>query len=121
MHEGVLECSSCHNPHGSVEQKQLLANNKENCTKCHEDKRGPFAFEHGATALEGCLGCHQPHGSSGPKLLKAKDERALCVSCHARGTAAGVPHSRLGLQATGDCSRCHSEIHGSNSDPFFTH
>jgi DmsE family decaheme c-type cytochrome len=121
LKEGVLECSNCHNPHGSTEQKQLLADNKENCLKCHEDKRGPFAFEHDATNLSGCTSCHQPHGSSGPHLLKVRDARTLCVSCHSREGAAGVPHSRLSLQATGDCTRCHSEIHGSHSDPFFTH
>jgi DmsE family decaheme c-type cytochrome len=121
LQEGVVTCSNCHNPHGTTEQKQLLADSKENCLKCHEDKRGPFAFEHEATNQDGCLACHSSHGSSGPKLLKAKDERTLCVSCHSRGTAAGVPHSRLSLQASGDCTRCHSEIHGSHSNPFLTH
>jgi DmsE family decaheme c-type cytochrome len=121
LQEGVMECSNCHNPHGSADQKQLLADGKENCVKCHEDKRGPFAFEHDAGNIDGCTGCHQPHGSSAPHMLKAKDERTLCVSCHSREGAAGTPHSRLGLQATGDCTRCHSEIHGSHSDPFFTH
>lgn len=120
MKEGLVECTSCHNPHGTTEEKQLRADSKENCLKCHEDKRGPFTYEHDAAEIEGCLSCHQPHGSSGPHLLKARDERTLCISCHSIETGVGVPHSRLGLQATGDCTRCHSEIHGSHSSPFFT-
>jgi DmsE family decaheme c-type cytochrome len=118
--EGVVECTSCHNPHGTTDKHQLLADNKANCLKCHEDKRGPFSFEHNASAIDGCLGCHQPHGSSGPHLLKARDQRTLCISCHSIETGKGIPHGRLGLQATGDCTRCHSEIHGSNASPFFT-
>lgn len=118
--EGVVECTSCHNPHGTVEKNQLLADSKENCVKCHEDKRGPFTFEHNASAIDGCLGCHQPHGSSGPHLLKARDSRTLCISCHSIEMGKGIPHGRLGLQATGDCTRCHSEIHGSHASPFFT-
>lgn len=118
--EGVVNCTDCHNPHGSVEQKQLRADTKTLCVKCHQDKRGPFTFEHNAKAIDGCLGCHQPHGSSGPHLWKARDGRALCISCHSREVAAGVPHGRAGLQATGDCTRCHSEMHGSNVSPFFT-
>ncbi len=118
--EGVVNCTDCHNPHGSAEKHQLRADTKTLCVKCHQDKRGPFTFEHNAKAIDGCLGCHQPHGSSGPHLWKARDGRTLCISCHSREVAAGVPHGRAGLQATGDCTRCHSEMHGSNASPFFT-
>jgi hypothetical protein len=32
-----------------------------------------------------------------------------------------VPHSRLSFQTRGDCSRCHTAIHGSNFNSFFLH
>ncbi len=118
--EGVMQCTDCHNPHGTAGEHQLRDGTKETCVNCHEDKRGPFIYEHDAAAVDGCTACHQPHGSTSPHMLKARDERTLCISCHSKDMGAGVPHSRLGLQATGDCTRCHSEIHGSNASPYLT-
>src|SRR5215213_3640465 len=48
--EGKMECSSCHNPHGSTNVRQLRVGNwiNEACISCHTDKRGPFLFEHAA-------------------------------------------------------------------------
>lgn len=120
LREGVMECSSCHNPHGSEQFKQLRGDKTTVCVKCHEDKRGPFVFVHGASLADGCMSCHDSHGSGARNMLKNRDPRALCIGCHSRETAAGVPHGRAGLQDTGDCTRCHSEIHGSNVNPYFT-
>lgn len=129
LKEGVLECSNCHNPHGTANGKQLRADNKEVCVQCHQDKRGPFMFEHGAILSEsGCITCHENHGGSGRNMLKARDPKTLCMSCHSREAIGqhgvsgiqynnGVPTG--GLTTAGDCTRCHSEIHGSNSSPFF--
>jgi hypothetical protein len=33
--------------------------------------------------------------------------------------AANTPHSRLGFQARGECTRCHVAIHGSNFNADF--
>jgi DmsE family decaheme c-type cytochrome len=45
--EGKMECTSCHNPHGSANDKMLLASSvNETCFSCHAEKRGPFLFEH---------------------------------------------------------------------------
>jgi DmsE family decaheme c-type cytochrome len=127
MKEGVMNCTSCHNPHGSTAEHQLRADGKALCVSCHQDKKGPFIYEHNAQAVDGCLACHENHGSSSRNMLKDRDPRQLCLSCHTRemngaGTAlgTGVPHGRggLSLQTTGDCTRCHSEIHGSNRNEY---
>ncbi|MBS1904166.1 MAG: DmsE family decaheme c-type cytochrome [Bacteroidetes bacterium] len=121
LKEGIVECSSCHNPHGTTQEHQLRADKKTLCLNCHQDKRGPFVYEHNATALEGCVACHEGHGSSARNLLKDRDPRTLCISCHSKEIGAGVPHSRanFSLQTTGDCTRCHNTIHGSNRDEYF--
>jgi DmsE family decaheme c-type cytochrome len=127
LKEGVMECTNCHNPHGTNQPHQLRADTKTLCVNCHQDKRGPYAFEHNAQALDGCMACHDSHGSASRHMLKARDPRTLCLSCHSRenaiyrGAGAGVPHSRAGnsLQTTGDCTRCHASIHGSNYSEYF--
>jgi DmsE family decaheme c-type cytochrome len=119
--EGVLTCSNCHNPHGSNQPHQLRADTKTLCVSCHQDKRGPFAHEHFASAIDGCTTCHEQHGSSARNMLKFRDPRTLCLSCHSKEIGgAAVPHSRANnsLQTTGDCTRCHSAIHGSNRSEF---
>ena len=119
--EGIMSCTSCHNPHGTTEQNQLKADTKTLCVSCHQDKRGPYLYEHNAMDLDGCLACHDNHGSSARNMLKDRDERALCVSCHSKETGIGVPHGRGpgSLQAMGDCTRCHNDIHGSNKNQYF--
>ncbi len=128
LKEGIMECTTCHNPHGSDEGKLLRADRKEVCVQCHQDKRGPFAFEHGGVLNEkGCVTCHEPHGGGAIHMLKARDPKTLCMSCHAKEAIGmhgvsgmqyngSVPVS--GLTSAGDCTRCHAEIHGSNSTPF---
>ena len=40
-----MECSSCHNPHGSTNVRLLKTGNSVNeaCSSCHAEKRGPVA------------------------------------------------------------------------------
>lgn len=120
LKEGVLECTNCHNPHGSTQEHQLRADTKTLCVSCHADKKGPFVYEHNAQALDGCLACHDSHGSASRHMLKDRDPRTLCISCHSKEMGKGVPHGRanFSLQTTGDCTRCHAAIHGSNHDEF---
>lgn len=129
LKEGVLECSNCHNPHGTANGNQLRADNKQVCVQCHQDKRGPFMYEHPASDnANGCLTCHENHGGNSRNMLKMRDPKTLCMSCHSREAIGqhgvsgfqyvnGAPTS--GLTSAGDCTRCHEEIHGSNSSPYF--
>ncbi len=114
VNEGLLKCTDCHNPHGSVTAHELRAVSVEACYACHVEKRGPFVFEHAAVRVEGCTACHVPHGTVNPFWLKRREVRQICLECHAPPEATGVPHPRLGFQTSGECTRCHVEIHGSN-------
>jgi len=117
--EQKIECTSCHNPHGSTGPKLLLANSiNETCYTCHAEKRGPFLWQH-MPVTENCANCHDPHGSSHEKMLKASRPR-LCQQCHANGS--GHPAAPRSATAPADmqfvynrqCSNCHFNIHGSN-------
>ena len=116
--EQKLECTSCHNPHGSSTPKLLVASSvNETCYTCHADKRGPFLWEH-APVVENCANCHDSHGSSHEKMLRVSRPR-LCQQCHA-GTGHPViarnPGAASDIQfvLNRQCSNCHFNIHGSN-------
>ena len=118
--EGLMKCSDCHSPHGSL-TKPLLKNTSayETCVSCHVEKRGPFVYEHAAVKVEGCTTCHTPHGSVNQHLLLRAETRFLCVTCHTAPKNVNTPHSRFSFQESGDCTRCHSVIHGSNFSQYF--
>ena len=120
VREGKMECSSCHNPHGSTNVKQLRVGNwvNESCVSCHTEKRGPFLFEH-AAGRESCVTCHDPHGSSNDRMLVAKLPM-LCQRCHigTRHPSTIYDNSQLASRSTRligrGCVNCHQSIHGSN-------
>ena len=123
VREGKMECSTCHNPHGSTNVRLLRKGDSiaELCTSCHADKRGPFLWEHAPTR-DGCATCHDPHGSSNERMLVAKPP-IFCQRCHVStrhpstiydGAAIGsgaAPSIRIYARS---CVTCHSNIHGSN-------
>jgi DmsE family decaheme c-type cytochrome len=117
--EGKMECTSCHNPHGSANEKLLVASSvNETCYSCHADKRGPFLWEH-APVVENCANCHDAHGSNKEKMLKVARPR-LCQQCHAGGTGHPIQPRLVGRPSDApfvfnrQCSNCHFNIHGSN-------
>jgi len=109
-----MECSACHNPHGTPTEKLISANSvNEKCYSCHQDKRGPFLHEH-APVRENCMSCHTAHGSNNTGLVKMRVPQ-LCQTCHIQGrhqTVAGRPNAMWNINRS--CRQCHSQIHGTN-------
>jgi DmsE family decaheme c-type cytochrome len=138
VNEGVVQCTDCHNPHGTfaatwrmgakprlVDQK---LGNEQPCLRCHENYRGPFVFEHAAIRVDGCESCHSPHGSTNAKLLKRPVVFTVCLECH--NGAGTFGRENIGVFQTPSthnmldphyqkCTTCHVRIHGSNSNAFF--
>jgi DmsE family decaheme c-type cytochrome len=118
--EGKMDCSSCHNPHGSATPTMIKeASANDNCYSCHADKRGPFLWEH-PPVRENCLNCHSPHGSHNEKMLVARLP-FLCQRCHIASGHVPVPYDQTSINSgnsrimNGSCLNCHPTIHGSNS------
>ncbi|MFN7922651.1 MAG: DmsE family decaheme c-type cytochrome [Bryobacteraceae bacterium] len=138
VNEGFMNCSDCHNPHGTPSPSWRMgsrprmvataADGEEPCLRCHTDKRGPFAFEHAAVRVDGCEACHQPHGSANARLLKRPAVFTLCLECH-NGTGTfgrtgtGIPTQTSSHNVADpryqNCTTCHLRIHGSNADQRF--
>lgn len=120
LREGTMECTSCHNPHGSVNDRMLAEGftlNESCTTSCHAEKRGPFMWEH-AAVVEDCSTCHDPHGSVNDRMLVAK-QPMLCQRCH--NHTRHPPRVYDAVAATTapqafarSCINCHQTIHGSN-------
>jgi DmsE family decaheme c-type cytochrome len=120
--EGLVECSDCHNVHGTgtIRQLRTLPSGDAVCYKCHADKQGPFVYEHVPVKTEGCSSCHTPHGSTNPRLLRVSQINLLCLQCHTFPTQgpSGPAHNQS--QKYQACTMCHQAIHGSNfSNVFF--
>jgi DmsE family decaheme c-type cytochrome len=120
--EGRMTCADCHNPHGSLTQTMLRgATINDTCLTCHDEKRGPFLWEH-APVQEECTICHTPHGTAQASLLKQRPPY-LCQNCHdsslhnsqpfsgASLPGGALPSRQMILRA---CLNCHSAVHGSN-------
>jgi DmsE family decaheme c-type cytochrome len=121
VNEGLVQCSDCHNPHGTVVAKQVRTSAAQDavCFTCHADKRGPFVFEHEPVKVEGCESCHTPHGSPNAHMLKMSNVNLLCLSCHTTSfaNAPGAPSFHNQAAQYQACTLCHAQVHGSNVDP----
>jgi DmsE family decaheme c-type cytochrome len=121
VREGKMQCTSCHNPHGSTNVRQLKVGNSvsELCVSCHGEKRGPFLWDH-APVREACNTCHDPHGSNNQRMLVAKLPM-LCQRCHIGTRHPSTIYDGTQLAARSNrligrsCVNCHAQIHGSNS------
>jgi DmsE family decaheme c-type cytochrome len=109
-----LQCSACHNAHGAQTEKLISANSiNDKCYSCHQEKRGPFLWEH-SPVRENCMNCHSPHGSNNEALLTLRRPQ-LCQSCHIQQrhqTNPGRPSALFNVNRS--CQNCHAKVHGSN-------
>lgn len=132
VREGKMSCVSCHDPHSSTEMMLKTPTGRTNdlCYTCHQDKEGPFVFEH-EPVEEDCTLCHLAHGSVAENLLTAQ-EPVLCLQCHDLHFHAGLvspegevevggseyqnPYgvNSMNVAMTSRCSQCHSQIHGTD-------
>jgi DmsE family decaheme c-type cytochrome len=121
VNEGVVQCSDCHDVHGTFQPNNLRVTADQNaiCTKCHAETRGPFVYEHAAVRAEGCVGCHSPHGSQNARMLNMPSINTLCNQCHSPVSAHTVTGMSAGSSELAPCTSCHTWIHGSNINPAF--
>jgi DmsE family decaheme c-type cytochrome len=128
VNEGLIQCSDCHNVHGTEKPKQVRTSSTQNevCFKCHTDKEGPFVFEHEAVKIEGCQSCHLTHGGANPHMLRVSNVNLLCLQCHTMtpsnvkvNSPPGTPSFHSQEAFFKSCTLCHSQIHGSNFDATF--
>jgi DmsE family decaheme c-type cytochrome len=124
VREGLMTCSSCHDPHDGSKPKLIKADwTNELCLQCHTEKRGPFFWEH-APVRENCLNCHNPHGSNHDKMLVSQMPW-LCQRCHLNTRHPGSLYSNInaagGLATASNravehaCKNCHQNVHGGNA------
>lgn len=116
---GKMQCSQCHNVHGTLSTALLVGNTKNaTCYRCHMEKRGPFLWAH-APVQEDCGLCHEHHGSMHAPLLK-KRSPLLCQQCHSQSGHPSNVYGPNGVQASSpflmakSCLNCHLKVHGSN-------
>jgi DmsE family decaheme c-type cytochrome len=114
LNSKIITCTDCHRL-ASPEAVDFAVGMDWTCQSCHDDKAGPYLYEHPVVysyLVEGggCTECHEPHGSVNDRLLKQPGS-GLCLQCH--GLPAGHLTNHSGLGAKFACVKCHTEIHGS--------
>ena len=118
--EENIRCTDCHSL-GTNSDPMFDVGHDWTCQNCHDEKSGPFRFEHQVTYAhsvegDGCVECHSPHGSPNDRLLNQPSD-GLCWQCH--GTPPGHLSAHAGIMVGLDCVDCHTEIHGSDHNPNF--
>jgi len=108
--EGKVGCTDCHSPHtaGAAASKTYT----KACVKCHQEKAGPFRYEH-EPVVDNCAECHSPHGAASENLLTVS-RPALCLQCHAGDMRSLASHDITDVNSN-KCTTCHKQVHGSNS------
>jgi len=123
VNEGLIQCTDCHDAHGSYSRKALKSSAQQDqvCVKCHVEKAGPFVYEHAPSKTEGCISCHTPHGGPTARLLNRPSVNLLCIQCHSPSpnfSTESPGHNQNGASYN-TCTICHTAIHGSNINKRF--
>ncbi len=101
---GMVQCTSCHNPHKDDYGKFLVMSDQRGalCMSCHdayhEVNSNPHEFslsnydgsgndpwpntEWTTVRDNSCYNCHTPHAAGGSTLLKYATEEQVCLDCH---------------------------------------
>ncbi len=119
-------CLSCHDPHGSNQQRPPLfrASVGTTCLSCHADIATAMgkSYTHLPVQSGNCLICHDGHQSTQEHLL-VSDPITLCKNCHqgehkmTHPVGTGPNNKPIINPLTGrmmTCVSCHHEIHGGN-------
>jgi len=62
------ECTTCHDPHRSVNSGLLLTPVPDVCVDCHDEPEDLSEKAHAAAGVNECTKCHDPHFGSGMLL-----------------------------------------------------
>lgn len=124
VEEGLMMCSDCHDPHGTIAHRNLRSSAQQDliCVNCHSETAGPFVYEHNVVRTQGCMACHNPHGSPNARLLNRANVNTICLQCHtpsANFTTPGIPTFHNQAAQYQACTICHTSVHGSNTSEFF--
>lgn len=98
---GLLQCTSCHNPHNNAYGDFLVMRNEFGllCATCHRMNGWPSAshrtenasvagiaggdWPYSTVAENACRSCHRPHTAGGrERLLIREKEEDNCLNCH---------------------------------------
>jgi predicted CXXCH cytochrome family protein len=89
------------------------------CVRCHSAVKLAAARPDAHKAMQqGCITCHTPHAADDKGLVRGRNERALCLSCHkdiAKQLASAVSVHPL-KAGGGRCTACHAP-HASDQKP----
>ena len=110
LHNGRMQCTSCHDPHRNLTNDFLLLTNQysELCFSCHNRDFWTFSSHSSSTATwngsgtdpwphtdylnvaeNACESCHNPHNAgNSQRLLNELPEEDNCLSCHNGNVAA---------------------------------
>lgn len=128
LYEGVVECGTCHSPHGEAPfvQRWLRAPDDgiSTCSGCHgkhdlhigkvldsytAEQVRLYGGRPGGDGEITCLTCHDPHGALGPKLLIEKygpENDGFCRICHSSLSVKG----NFAFEKPIRCADCHSSF-----------
>ena len=117
LNGGLVECTSCHDPHDNVNTKFLVMSNANGalCKKCHNMGPGQYnaltihdtvvtavpSMGNQATNALSCMGCHRMHGANttgGQRYLLRDFEENTCYACH-DGTVASTTARSINIKA----------------------